>query len=73
MILAKFTTPNKDEKVQKLFKSTSLAMNLESKKDESKEKTYVLPKTVDEIKIQVPKIDTCVIVTNCAVYKLILR
>lgn len=44
-----------------------------TKVNEKKDKSYSLPKNVDELNIKVPKIDTCILVTNKGLYKLVVR
>ncbi|XP_012270806.1 uncharacterized protein LOC105694570 [Orussus abietinus] len=40
---------------------------------ENKEQGYTMPKKVEDIKIDVPPVDTCTIITNLGVYKVVLR
>lgn len=40
---------------------------------EVQRKSYTLPKSADDLNIHRPKIDTCVLVTNQAVYKLVIN
>lgn len=43
-------------------------------KDDPKDaKTYTLPKTIDDLDVQRPRIDTCVLITNLAVYKVAVK
>lgn len=39
-------------------------------KVKKEQKTYVLAKSESELNIRKPKIDTCVVVTNCNVYRI---
>ncbi|XP_019873194.2 uncharacterized protein LOC109601394 [Aethina tumida] len=69
-LVARFTVIN--EKILHVFKLVDLSSVRLRKKDEKKDKVYELPKTIDDINIRKPRIDTCVIVTNNSVYKLIV-
>lgn len=68
--MARFTVIN--EKILHVFKLVDLSSVRLRKKDEKKDKVYELPKTIDDINIRKPRVDTCVIVTNNSVYKLIV-
>ncbi|KAF5306974.1 hypothetical protein FQR65_LT07196 [Abscondita terminalis] len=71
-LLAQFTLQN-NEKILSIFKLSDTSLFSDSKpKDELKSKDSVLPNNIDQLKIRKPKIDTCVIVTNRAVYKISL-
>lgn len=79
--LAVFDIGNRDEKVLTMYKVSSSAVFHEKKSSDdstfsSSERemktSYALPKNADELNINRPKVDTCVLVTNRAVYKLVL-
>lgn len=72
-LIADFTLEN--EKILRVFKQTDkpVLRARKCKDDDKKEKLYELPKTVDDLNIQKPRVDTCVIVTNCSVYKVFIR
>nr|XP_022917889.1 uncharacterized protein LOC111427131 [Onthophagus taurus] len=72
-LLAQFKVQN-DEKILDMYKLTDVTIIKGSRKDEKKDnKTYSLPKTLDDLNLRKTKIDTCVIVTTNSVYKLILN
>lgn len=64
-----------NETVQQFFKLVDLSsVRLRKNREENKkDKLYELPKTVDDLNIQKPRIDTCVIVTDSSIYKIALR
>ncbi|XP_018572762.1 uncharacterized protein LOC108912084 isoform X2 [Anoplophora glabripennis] len=63
------------ETIQQFFKLVDLSsVRLRKNREENKkDKLYELPKTVDDLNIQKPRIDTCVIVTDSSIYKVALR
>ncbi|XP_057652123.1 uncharacterized protein LOC130891409 isoform X2 [Diorhabda carinulata] len=68
-LIAQFYIEN--GKILKLFKLSDLSFSRLKKRDDSrKDKTYELPKTVDDLIIEKPKIDTCIIITDSCVYKI---
>ncbi|XP_017773369.1 PREDICTED: uncharacterized protein LOC108560363 [Nicrophorus vespilloides] len=69
-LIGHFSVEN--ERILNIYKVTDTTL-LKGRKDNKKEKSYSLPKTVDELNIPKMKIDTCVIVTNNSVYRIIVR
>lgn len=63
------------ETIQQFFKLVDLSsVRLrKNREDNKKDKLYELPKTVDDLNIQKPRIDTCVVVTDSSIYKVALR
>nr|XP_023021233.1 uncharacterized protein LOC111509680 isoform X1 [Leptinotarsa decemlineata] len=72
-VMAQFEV--EDGKILQLFKLVDLSsVRLrKSRDDNKKDKLFELPKTVDDLNLQKPRIDTCVIVTNNCVYKIIIK
>ncbi|KAK4876051.1 hypothetical protein RN001_012473 [Aquatica leii] len=70
-LLAQFSLQN-DEKIVNIFKlsDTTLFGDSKPKEDRKSSKEPLLPNSIDQLKLRKPKIDTCVIVTNKAVYKI---
>nr|CAH7724512.1 unnamed protein product [Callosobruchus chinensis] len=73
-LVAQFYMEN-DNKVLDLFKLTDLStIRLKKSRDDGrKEKVFELPKTVDDLNVQKPRIDTCVVVTHKSVYRISIR
>ncbi|XP_028138515.1 uncharacterized protein LOC114332924 [Diabrotica virgifera virgifera] len=58
-------------KILRLFKLVDLSsVRLKKRDDNKKDKVYELPKTVDDLHLQKPRIDTCIIVTDSCIYKI---
>ncbi|KAI4462030.1 regulator of chromosome condensation [Holotrichia oblita] len=74
-LIAQFNVENQSEKILNVYKFTDVTLDRARwTKDDKKEssKTFVLPKSVNDLNIHKVKIDTCVIVTTNSVYKLIV-
>lgn len=66
--------PKENEKILNIFKLTDLTLSRERrKKDESEGRAHTLPKNINDLLISRVKIDTCIIVTNVAVYKVVIK
>ncbi|KAJ8917788.1 hypothetical protein NQ315_010694 [Exocentrus adspersus] len=63
------------ERIQQFFKLVDLssARLKKNREDNKKDKLYELPKTVDDLNLSKPRIDTCVVVTDNSVYRVVLR
>ncbi|CAG9862070.1 unnamed protein product [Phyllotreta striolata] len=58
-------------KILKLFKLSDLTTVRSKKRDDHKrDKFFELPSCVDDLNLQKPRIDTCVVVTDSSVYKI---
>ncbi|CAH1985984.1 unnamed protein product [Acanthoscelides obtectus] len=73
-LVAQFYMEN-DKRILQMFKLSDLsAIRLKKNRDDGKkDKLFELPKTVDDLNIQKPRIDTCVVVTQRSVYKISIR
>lgn len=74
-LIAQFKVCTADEKILNIFKltDTTIIKNKKCKDDHKKgSKAYALPKTVDELNPARAKIDTCFLVTNKSVHRLII-
>lgn len=59
------------EKILHIFKLADFSSTrLKKCKEERKDTFFEMPKTVNDLKIRRPRVDTCVIITNKAVYKI---
>lgn len=75
-----FDVKNKDEKILTIYKLTNSAIYQEKKSSDDsmsdidiETKNYSLPKDAEDLDIHRPKTDTCVLVTNQAVYEVIIN
>ncbi|KAG7209510.1 hypothetical protein KM043_015595 [Ampulex compressa] len=57
----------------RVFEATDFDTNSSRKIPQDNEGNYVLPKSVQDVKVELDRMDTCIIVTNQSVYKVILR
>jgi hypothetical protein len=65
---------NKDLNPQVSFDTKNQGSSREKEdKSSSQEASFCLPKSVKELKLDMPSIDTCVIVTTAGVYEVTLR
>lgn len=78
--MAVFDVQNKDEKILTIYKQSNSSVFYEKKESEdsfiseSETKTsYALPKSVDDLNIYRPTIDTCVLITNRSVYEVVIN
>jgi hypothetical protein len=62
------------EKILSIYKLTDLSSGRtrKSKDDHRKEKLFEMPKCVGDLNLRKPKIDTCIVVTNTSVYKVVV-
>lgn len=75
-IIAKFQFENSKEVIKSIYRITDFNNTTAGKKSKSKsdnKQAQVLPKKVNDLNIQVALIDTCLVVTNYGVYKVIIR
>nr|XP_015840194.1 PREDICTED: uncharacterized protein LOC103312885 [Tribolium castaneum] len=71
-LVAQFTIEK--ETILNIYKLTDLSWGRvrKSKEDQRREKHYEMPKTVDDLNIKKPRVDTCVVITNSSVYKVVI-
>lgn len=63
-----------NEKILNLYKLTDLSLGKDRRKKEDQDnRTNVLPRNISELLISRVKVDTCIVITNVAVYKLLTR
>ncbi|KAL3269950.1 hypothetical protein HHI36_009006 [Cryptolaemus montrouzieri] len=68
-LVARFSIDN--EHILKIYKLADLsAVRLRKCRDDKRDKLFEMPKTVDDLNIRKIRIDTCVLVTSKAVYKI---
>lgn len=76
-MLAEFAFANTKEAILNIFKLSDTTVFNDSKdKDGNKRhrhgKLTVLPTSIEQLKLRKPKIDTCIVVTTKAVYKIVV-
>jgi hypothetical protein len=64
---------NKDSNPQVSCDTKSRSISRENEKKSSSQATFCLPKSLKELQLDTPSIDTCVIVTTTGVYEVTLR
>jgi hypothetical protein len=64
---------NKDFNPQVSFDTKIRSSSREKEKRSSSQSPFCLPKSLKELKLDMPSIDTCVIVTTAGVYEVTLR
>lgn len=71
-IIGTFSFKSSKEVIRAVYKVTNFDV-IQRKVSQEIENKYTLPKNIKDIKIEVPSLDTCIIVTNRCVYEVILR
>ncbi|XP_029179044.1 uncharacterized protein LOC114946614 isoform X2 [Nylanderia fulva] len=71
-IIGTFSFKSSKEVIRAVYKVTNFDV-IQRKVSQEIENKYTLPKNIKDIKIEVPNLDTCIIVTNRCVYEVILR
>ncbi|EFN66274.1 X-linked retinitis pigmentosa GTPase regulator-like protein [Camponotus floridanus] len=72
-IIGTFSFKSNKEVIRAVYKVTNFDNVIQRKVSQEVENKCTLPKNIKDIKIEVPKLDTCIIVTNRCVYEVILR
>lgn len=72
-IIGTFSFKSNKEVIRAVYKVTNFDNVIQRKVSQEAENKCTLPKNIKDIKIKVPSLDTCIIVTNCCVYEVILR
>lgn len=70
-VISKFKFNDSREVINFIYRSSDYPENIEDNNKNDKKK--ILPTKIDEIDVEVPPVDTCIIVTNLGIYKIILR
>lgn len=71
-IVGHFSLVNSKEVIRAVYRTIDCTNSAQTHSEEIRNK-YTLPKAVKDIKIELPHLDTCIIVTNHSVYKIVLR
>ncbi|XP_014210897.1 uncharacterized protein LOC106641130 [Copidosoma floridanum] len=72
-VVARFSFNKSEEMVNSIFTLSSSRNTGDLNLTNHESKLYNLPKGVVDLKISLPPIDTCIIVTNLGIYKVIVR
>lgn len=72
-IVGHFSLINSKEVIRAVYRAIDCTNNSSTILSEEMKNKYTLPKGIKDIKIELPHVDTCIIVTNHSVYKIVLR
>lgn len=72
-IVGHFSLVNSKEVIRAVYRAIDCTNSAPTTLSEEIKHKYTLPKGVRDIKIELPHVDTCIIVTNHSVYKIVLR
>ncbi|XP_076387306.1 RCC1 and BTB domain containing protein claret isoform X2 [Megachile rotundata] len=72
-IVGYFSLANSKEVIRAVYRAIDFTNNAPTILSEEIKNKYALPKGINDIKIELPHVDTCIIVTNHSVYKVVLR
>ncbi|XP_043788505.1 uncharacterized protein LOC122712731 isoform X1 [Apis laboriosa] len=72
-IVGHFSLINSKEVIRAVYRAIDCTNNSSTILSEEIKNKYTLPKGIKDIKIELPHVDTCIIVTNHSVYKIVLR
>ncbi|XP_003698590.1 uncharacterized protein LOC100869963 [Apis florea] len=72
-IVGHFSLINSKEVIRAVYRAIDCTNNSPTILSEEIKNKYTLPKGIKDIKIKLPHVDTCIIVTNHSVYKIVLR
>ncbi|XP_076160766.1 RCC1 and BTB domain containing protein claret isoform X2 [Ptiloglossa arizonensis] len=70
-IIGHFSLVNSKEVIRAVYRAIDFTNNTSFSQDIKNK--YTLPKGIKDIEIELPQVDTCIIVTNHSVYKVVLR
>ncbi|XP_011299545.1 uncharacterized protein ca [Fopius arisanus] len=71
-IISRFHFDDGREVITHIFRASDykLTTDDQTSKDDKKK---ILPSKIDDLNVEVPPVDTCIVVTNCGIYKVALR
>ncbi|XP_034188520.2 RCC1 and BTB domain containing protein claret [Osmia lignaria lignaria] len=72
-IVGYFSLANSKEVIRAVYRAIDFTNNAPTPPSDDTRNKYTLPKGINDIKIELPHVDTCIIVTNHSVYKVVLR
>ncbi|KAF7988653.1 hypothetical protein HCN44_001226 [Aphidius gifuensis] len=76
-IIGKFKFNNSKEYINFIYRSSDYPENYNTTTTttttNNNDKKNCLPKNIDDLNIEIPPVDTCIIITNFGIYKIVLR
>ncbi|XP_046477721.1 uncharacterized protein ca [Neodiprion pinetum] len=72
-VIGRFSFARNNEIIDKVYRVTDFKVTTTKDTSGNSENQYGIPKKVEDIKADIPLVDTCIIVTNFAVYKIEVR
>lgn len=72
-VIGRFSFAKNNEVIDKVYRVTDFKVTPSKETSGSNENQYGLPKRVEDLKVDIPLVDTCIIVTNFAAYKVVIR
>lgn len=72
-LIGRFSFTRHNEVIDKVYRVTDFEVTPSRKTNEGNENQYGLPRRVEDLKIDLPLMDTCIIVTNFAAYRVVIR
>ena len=72
-IVARFSFDKSEEIINSIYTLPSTRNDGDFTSGNSENKTYNIAKDITDLKIHIPPVDTCIVVTNMGIYKIILR
>lgn len=72
-IVGHFSLVNSKEVIRAVYRAIDFVNNAPTVPSQDVKTKYVLPKGIKDIEVELPPVDTCIVVTNHSVYKVVLR
>lgn len=72
-IIARFSFGKNEEVINSIYTLASTRSDSDSTSGSNDNKTYSIAKNVADLKVHVPTVDSCIVITNLGIYKIILR
>ncbi|XP_076627928.1 RCC1 and BTB domain containing protein claret isoform X2 [Colletes latitarsis] len=72
-VVGHFSLANSKEVIRAVYRAIDFTNNAPTVLSQDIKKKYTLPKGIKDIEVELPPVDTCIIVTNHSVYKVVLR
>ncbi|XP_031777146.1 uncharacterized protein LOC100677930 isoform X2 [Nasonia vitripennis] len=72
-VIARFSFDKSEEVINSIYTLSSARSDFDYTSGNNENRIYTIVKDISDIKVKVPPVDTCIVVTNLGVYKIILR
>ncbi|XP_015122188.1 uncharacterized protein LOC107044705 [Diachasma alloeum] len=72
-VISRFQFDDGREVITHVFRASDYKSTTDDQQSSKDDKKKILPCKIDDLNIEVPPVDTCVVVTNCGIYKIVLR